>query len=157
MKTLISGMLGFLAFAVVLLAQPWLGLKRTITTLTTKKVLQYRTGAEGIESIVVSAATVTAGADGRKIVEAGSLLTRITASKKFGPFASGATDGRQTLAAPTNLGVTAVFLTDDLDVTDGDKPLGGYATNCWFNNADLNLNGATQAAVRAAFPTCTGL
>ena len=134
-----------------------IGVKYTTTSLTTKKVLQYRTGTEHIESIVVSAATVTAGGDGRKVLEAGSLLCRITASSKFGPYASGASDGRQTLGAPDDTGIRAVILTNALDVTDGDKPLGGYYGMCSFDASELTLFGATLANTRAAFPTCAFL
>lgn len=37
-------------------------------------------------------------ASGQKGIPYGTILTRITASGKFGPWASGASDGRQTLA-----------------------------------------------------------
>ncbi|AJW76992.1 head decoration protein [Marinitoga sp. 1155] len=60
---------------------------------------------------VIDSSTVTADSDGDKILKAGTILGKITASGKFGPYDSTATDGRQTAVG---------ILAHDVDVTKED-------------------------------------
>jgi hypothetical protein len=119
-------------------------------TLTGRKVLRYQSGDEKTESVVIDPATVTADADGNKIVVAGSLLVKITASGAYGPYASGAADGRQTLGTSPN----CVICTADVDVTRGPEAIGGWFSDTMFESANLTLFGATLSNVKAAFPRC---
>ena len=62
--------------------------------------------------------SVPADGDGNRIVTKGTLLTKITASGKYGPYDSGASDGRE------NVEDTAGFLFESTNVKDGDVVAG---------------------------------
>lgn len=47
--------------------------------------------------VTLDASVVTADGSGDKVVKAGTLVAKITANGKYGPYATGAADGRQTL------------------------------------------------------------
>ncbi len=106
------------------------------------------------ESVVLQPSTVTADAAGIKTLYAGTLIVKITATGEFGPYASGAVDGRQTLAAPGGAAPTCGILSMDVDLTDGAKAAGMYYGNCQFNTSKLTLLSAAIATVRAAMPSC---
>jgi hypothetical protein len=126
--------------------------RRSSTVMRNVEPLKYATGAEKTESVVIDPATVTANAAGRKIVPAAALVVRKTTGGMAGPFASGATDGRQTLA---NSSPPTVFITSaEIDVTDGPRAIGAYFGGAAFDSAHLTLYGATLTAARAALPTC---
>jgi hypothetical protein len=113
--------------------------------------LQYVTGAEGVQSVVVKAATVVADGDGNKVLRSGTLLVKLTDGTGYGPYAAGALDGRQTVKTTPD----SVILSGDLDVSDNvDRAQGGYYDGATFKITQLTLNGATVATVRTAFPTC---
>jgi hypothetical protein len=112
-------------------------------------ILLYSIGDEKTDSFVIDPATVTANSDGRKIVPAGAFITKITATKAYGPHAAGAADGRQTIARGSCAVTTA-----QVDVTDGPVAIGGYIGDAIFKTAKLTLYGATLGAVQAALPTC---
>lgn len=104
-------------------------------------------------------ATLTDGtpvAIGDKVLEFGTVLTQITASGKYGPFASGAADGRQNVAR------SAVYI---LNMTTREKDAAGLlATASDFPDViagglvwktRIKMGGAGQptvAAVEAALP-----
>ena len=63
------------------------------------------------ESFTVAKSTITADAQGQKILQSGEVLAKITSGAdigKVGPFQAGAVDGRQTLA--NIVGVNETFL-----------------------------------------------
>lgn len=136
------------------------GVRTIARTYSTKSPVKYLTGTEGLESVIVNPNLgFTADADGRIIVPAGALLAKVTTAGvtlgHFGKYDSTATDGRQTLlAGATEVGVHAVILSDELDVTDGPWDLGGYYDGTHFHYVNLMVYGATLAQLRAAFPTC---
>lgn len=68
--------------------------------------------------VTIDADAVTADGDGNKILTKGTLLCKITASGKYGPYDSGAGDGRE------EVGDDAGFLWESLDLTDGDVVAG---------------------------------
>lgn len=69
--------------------------KQTKTTYTgAREYLAARPFALG--SVTLDASTVTADAAGDKIVQPGTLIAKISASGKWGPYDAGASDGRQT-------------------------------------------------------------
>ncbi|KYN77172.1 hypothetical protein A0J52_09940 [Clostridium sporogenes] len=76
--------------------------------------VRYKTGG-----VTIDKTTVTSGSDDRKILRAGSIICEITATGKYGPFDSGASDGRQT---PT-MG-KCFILADSVDVTFSDAQEG---------------------------------
>lgn len=127
---------------------PSRGFYREAFDYSKKKIFRYFNGAEHSISCVIDSSTVTADSDGNKILKEGSLLVKITASGAYGPYASGAADGRQTLGIAPN----CVILSGDLDVTRGDEALGGWHSQCDFESSQLTLFGATLANVKIAFP-----
>ena len=127
---------------------PSRGFYRETFDIGLKKYFRYVSGGEKSDSVVIDAATVAADAAGNKVLKAGSLLVKITASGAYGPYAAGATDGRQTLGTAPN----CVILSADTDVTRGDEAMGGWFADCAFEISQCTLFGATAAAVRAAFP-----
>lgn len=94
--------------------------------------------------VTIDPATVVAGGDGRKILKPGTPLGKITASGKYGPYLTGAVDGRQT---PTDFA-----LGDTVDVTDGE------AVARVFDHAVLleaRLPVAPDATVKTAWKNIT--
>lgn len=71
---------------------------------------------EVVNGITIDSSIVTADGNGRKIVQKGMPMGKL-ANGKYGPYSSGAADGRQN---PT------VILKRTVDVTDGDHVVGGY-------------------------------
>lgn len=71
---------------------------------------------EVVNGITIDASTVTAGADGKKIIKKGMPVGRLT-NGKYGPYDPAATDGRQN---------PSVILKHTYDVTDGDHVVAGY-------------------------------
>ncbi len=116
--------------------------------------------------ITVDWATVTAAvaastlsdrtpvAIGDKVLPFGTVLTKITASGKYGPYASGATDGRQTLARGDVVIVNmTVKETSPLGLAATDHPdviTGGLV---WKSRVKMGSAGQpTQAALEAVMP-----
>jgi hypothetical protein len=71
---------------------------------------------EVVNGVTIDSTTVTADGNGKKIVLKGMPLGKL-ANGKYGPYESGAADGRQN---PT------VILKQTVDVTEGDHVVGGY-------------------------------
>ena len=61
--------------------------------------------------VTIDADTVSADADGRKILPAGTPLGKITATGLYGPYDATATDGRET---------ALVMIAEPVDCTEGD-------------------------------------
>jgi hypothetical protein len=119
------------------------------------KIFHYFSGKREVsESIVIDPATVTADASGHKIVAKGSLLCRITATGAYGPYASGASDGRQTPGTGGVIPPLSVICSASVDVTNGPEAIGGYFAGCDFETANLTLFGLATATAKAAFPNC---
>lgn len=78
--------------------------------LASRKVVR-----EVTNGITIDSSTVTA-VDGKKILKKGYPLGQL-ANGKYGPYASGATDGREN---------PSVILKETVDVTAGDHIVGGY-------------------------------
>lgn len=64
--------------------------------------------------VTLDASVVAADGNGDKIVKKGTLLCKITASGKYGPFSSGAVNGQQTV--DDNSG----YLLESVNLRDGD-------------------------------------
>lgn len=62
--------------------------------------------------ITIDHTTVTADADGRRIIKGGTVLGKITASGKYGPYGDALADGRET--------ATGMLFPGDLNVQYGD-------------------------------------
>lgn len=75
----------------------------------------YEVVREVVNGITIDSTTVTA-VDGKKVLLKGMPLGKL-ANGKYGPYASGAVDGRQN---------PSVLLKRTVDVTDGDHVVGGY-------------------------------
>src|SRR4051794_5512198 len=72
--------------------------------------------------ITLAASTVPADANGDKIVKAGTFVTPLTSTAdvtKYGPYASGASDGRQSPNAQTS-----GYLLESVNLRDGDVVCG---------------------------------
>lgn len=83
----------------------------------------------------------------KKIAQKGQLLMRITsggAAGKYAPY-----DGVAVVAEGD-----MVVCADEIDLSYGDKPVGGYFLNCVFNTAGLVGYTGNEAEVQAAMPTC---
>jgi hypothetical protein len=76
----------------------------------------YEAVREIVNGITIDSSTVTADGSGKKVLLKGMPLGKL-ANGKYGPYASGAADGRQN---PT------VILKRTVDVTEGDHVVGGY-------------------------------
>ncbi|MDL5159412.1 head decoration protein [Actinomycetospora termitidis] len=66
--------------------------------------------------ITIDPATVSANSDGKKVVKGGTVMGKITATGKYGPYASGASDGRQA--------AVGVLFAGDIRVDGGDTVAG---------------------------------
>lgn len=75
----------------------------------------YEVIREVVNGITIDSSVVTA-TDGKKVIQKGMPMGKL-ANGKYGPYSSGAADGRQN---PT------VILKHTVDVTDGDHVVGGY-------------------------------
>lgn len=118
------------------------------------KPLKYVSGDEKPKTVVVDRTTVTADSDGRRRLTGGTLLTKITASGKYGPYLKTASDGRQTISENS-----AVVLWRGEDFTLGNKSVGGLFADCVFDISELTLGGVSQhgtpwSTLTAAFPQC---
>ena len=136
---------------------PWPHVEKD--TFKRRKPLKYQTGAEVAETLVMDYSVVTQDSDGRRLVNDGTLLTKITASSKYGPYDSNATDGRATLSRGS-----AYFLWGGVDVALGDKAVAGLFQNCVFDTGELTVGpdgygryekATVPDALANAFPTCT--
>jgi hypothetical protein len=126
-------------------------------TFKRRRPLKYQTGAEVAETVVLDYSVVSQDSSGRRLVNDGTLLTKITASGKYGPYDGSATDGRQTVTRGS-----AYVLWGGCDVALGDKAVAGLFQNCVFDASELTIGGEgryTQSTVPSAltdaFPTCT--
>lgn len=120
--------------------------------------LKYRTGAEVGKSVVVYSSVVSLDDDSRRLVNRGAVLCEITSGDgdgKYGPYSKTASDGRESLTA-----IQTVVASKGLDVTLGDRPLGGWYSMCVFDKSELttygiSLYGTSLTSLQDAFPQCT--
>jgi hypothetical protein len=71
----------------------------TYSAFGRNEYLKHSRSGATFESYTVAASTIPADADGNKVLQAGTVLAKITSggdSGKVGPFSATATDGRQT-------------------------------------------------------------
>jgi hypothetical protein len=112
---------------------------------------------ESMYPMLIDDTTVTADSRGIKTVKAGTLMVAKTDGSGYGPYASGASDGRQTLGTAPNCLICSADVNLTVDPVAGvHKPveIGGYGAYVDFNFSQLTVNGATISAVRTAFPLC---
>lgn len=121
--------------------------------------LKYQTGAEVGETLVLDHSAVPMDAYGRRLLREGTLLCKITASGKYGPYDPDASDGRETVARGS-----AYVLWGSHDVVLGDVAVGGLFQNCVFDTSELSIGvdrhglytkDTLSGTIIAAFPTCT--
>lgn len=121
--------------------------------------LKYQTGAEVGETLVLDHSAVPLDAYGRRLLKEGTLLTKITATSKYGPYDSNASDGRESISRGS-----AYVLWGSHDIVLGDKAVGGLFHNCVFDTSELSIGvdrygwytkDTLPGAVSDAFPTCT--
>jgi hypothetical protein len=89
--------------------------------------------------ITLSAATVTADSNGDKILKAGTFVAPITSTAevgKYGPFATGAADGRQTPDANKS-----GYLLESVNLRDGD-----VVTGCMISGSVLKARVTPSSA-----------
>jgi len=119
--------------------------------------LKYQHGDEKAHSKVIYSSVVTLDDDSRRLVARGEVLCEITSgsgSGKYGPYSKTAADGRQPLARNY-----AVVATKGVDVTLGDRPVGGWFADCVFDMSEMTFNGISThgtslTSLRTAFPQC---
>ena len=119
--------------------------------------LKFQHGDEKAKSVVVYSSVVTLDDDNRRLVARGEVLSEITSgtgSGKYGPYLKTASDGRESLTKGKVIVATA-----GLDVTLGDRPLGGWFADCVFDLSEMTLNGVSDhgagvTALETAFPQC---
>jgi len=117
--------------------------------------LYLRTGAEPVETLVIYSSTVTADAEGRRLIPAAQVLCEITSGLgdgQYGPYSKTASDGRQTIGA-TYQPYVAI---EGLDVTLCDLPIGGLWAQCVFDVSEIEassgISHADLATLKTAFP-----
>jgi hypothetical protein len=127
-----------------------MGRVRVSTDYETIEPLWTATGIERAQSVVVKRTTITPDSDGRYVVKKGELLVQITGEDAVGPYAAGATDGRQTP------GIGLVWIaTESIDLSGVDyRPISGWYGFCEFNVQELTLHDLAVATLASYMPTC---
>lgn len=99
--------------------------------------------------VTLDAATVSADGDGNKIVKKGTLVTKITATGKFGPYDGDASDGRETVSGD------AGFTFETVNLADGDVVTGilihGSVLEARVTGLDVSDVAKTALAGRIVF------
>lgn len=119
-------------------------------------------GSEFAKTVVVLASGVTADANARRLVPAGTVLCKITSGHGegfYGPYTKTASDGRESVTVDY-----AVVAKAGLEVTLGNRETAGYYHNAVFDQTYIqdsdaagdviSKHGTSLAALKAAFPTC---
>jgi len=128
-------------------------------TFKRRRPLKYQTGAEVAETLVLDYSVVPQDSTGRRLVNDGTLLTKITATGKYGPYDSNASDGRESLTRGS-----AYVLWGGVDVALGDKAVAGLFQNCVFDTSELTIDtdgygryekATVPSDLTNAFITCT--
>ena len=95
--------------------------------------------------ITIDYTTVTANSDGRRIIKGGTLIGKITASGKYGPYSDAASDGRQV--------AVGLLFPGDINVQFGDTIAGllihGSVLEARCTGVDAN--GKTDLAGKVIF------
>jgi len=129
--------------------------RRITDSIDGKAPLKYVSGAEVAKDVVIDYSTVSTDTWGRRLVVKGEVLCRITASGKYGPYSTSASDGRQTISAPSSGTIQTVVAAEDADVQLGNKGIGGWYHNCVFDYSELTRHSAGRSSLEDAFPTST--
>lgn len=132
---------------------------RQTRTLAGGTPLKKATGTEVRMDVVIDYTTVTVDSNSQRIVTPGELLCRITASDKFGPYLSTASNGQQTVAARDSGVIQTVIAAQRANVTLGDGALGAFYHNCVFDKSIIEAESEATTNIgeddlEAAFPTC---
>jgi hypothetical protein len=114
--------------------------------------LKYPTGLHAIQSVVISAADVASTSAssspyfGRRIIVAGTILTKVPGASTYRRYTSGASE------APVGI------LGLDLEVVDtsanSNQPAPMYYHGCVFNQNNIVDFATYSAPLKAAMPTC---
>jgi len=129
--------------------------RRISDSISGKAPLKYVTGAEVSKDVVIDYSTVSTDTWGRRLIVKGEVLCRITASGKYGPYSTSASDGRQTVSAPASGVIQTVVANEDADVQLGNKGIGGWYHNCVFDYSELTKHSVGRSSLEDALPTCT--
>lgn len=92
--------------------------------------------------VTVDAATVTADSKGHKYLLNGTILSKIDASGKYGPYDAAATDGRQSIGD-----TDGIIIHGGIDLKDGDVITGILLHGSVLEARILNLDAAAKAAL----------
>jgi hypothetical protein len=125
------------------------GKKRT-ATFYDKEILKYWTGGEVTANIVIDGTTVPQGGDGRYILEAGTVMSKIAASTKVKPSAASGLLEADVVGILTH--TLEFFYPPEANVTD--EPAAVYFAHAHFDVAKLVNYASNSAAVNAALNQC---
>lgn len=114
-----------------------------------KEILKYATGMEAVKNLVIDATTVVANGDGRYVLEAGTVISKIVASSKVKPAPS---SGLATADVVGILSRTIEFFGNADDSYD--EPGSAFFHGCIFDTAQLVNYASNAANVKAALTTC---
>lgn len=93
--------------------------------------------------ITIDAATVTANADGMKIVKGGTVMGKVTATGKYGPYDNAAVDGRAT--------ALGFLLAGDMRLDAGDTTAGLMISGSVLEARVTGLDAAGKAELAPHF------
>lgn len=117
-----------------------------------KEILKFATGYEAVDNGVIDATTVSANADSRLVLEAGTVLCQVSASAtaKLRPAAnSGEVSGDIRGILVHNI---EFFGNAD---SSYDEPCALFFWNAIFDTTQLVKYSGNAAAVKAALPSCS--
>lgn len=127
---------------------PWR--KQRVATFYDKEILKYFTGGEVTRNIVIDGTTVAVGADGRYVLEAGTVMSKIASSSKVKP--APATGLLQADVHGILTHTLEFYYPPEAGVTD--EPAAVYFFDAIFDTTKLVNYSANAAAVIAALPHC---
>jgi hypothetical protein len=114
-----------------------------------KEILKYPTGMEAVANLVIDATTVAANGDGRYVLEAGTVISKIAASSKVKPAPAA---GLLTADVVGILSRTIEFF-GNADASY-DEPGSAFFHGAIFDTTQLVNYSANAANVKAALTTC---
>lgn len=124
--------------------------KRRTATFRDKEILKYPTGLEATKNIVIDSTTVTASADSRYILEAGTVICKIAASTKVRAAAASGELQADIVGILTH--TVEFFYPTEANVTD--EPAAVFFHSAIFDTTKLVNYSSNAAAVKGALPTC---
>lgn len=113
-----------------------------------KEILKYPVGLEAVKNVVLDATAVTANADGRLVVEAGTVLVD-AGDNKVKPAADSGVEASDVVGI---LAHTLEFF-DNSD-SDFDLPGAAFFWNCIFDSSKLINYSGNAANVKTALSSC---